>query len=84
MIAAERWGQLDSYYHALPGGLIRARTHRLMNFVYSWCVERVPEDKLDEWITELHDLLPWQDADSTAGEEAEAASFFAMQAAQQG
>lgn len=83
MIAAERWGELDAAYYSLPGGLIRARPHRFMNLVYSWCIERVPEDKLDEWKTDLMGLLPWQDANSTAGEEAEAASFYAMQAAQQ-
>jgi hypothetical protein len=47
--------------------------------VYSWAIERVAHDKLDEWKADLVELLPWQDADSAAAEEMESASFFAMQ-----
>lgn len=50
-----------------------------MNFVYSWCIERVEHDKLDEWLTDLNDLLPWQDSTSEAAVNLESESFFAMQ-----
>jgi len=54
--------------------------HRYLNMVYSWCVERVASDKLDDWLTELNDLLPWQDIDSEAAVNLESESFFAAQA----
>jgi hypothetical protein len=47
--------------------------------VYVWAIERVPYDKLQEWITDLDELLEWQDGDSAASEESESASFFDMQ-----
>ncbi|MBC7630404.1 hypothetical protein [Aeromicrobium sp.] len=47
--------------------------------VYAWAIERVEHGKLDEWLTELNDLLEWQDGDSAASEESESASFFNMQ-----
>lgn len=50
-----------------------------LNLVYTWAIERVEHDKLDDWEAELVDLLPWQDADSLAAEELESASFFSMQ-----
>lgn len=58
---------------ALPGW-------KLMGMVYSWCIERVDPEKLDDWIAELDELLPWQDTDSEAAADIESASFFAMQA----
>lgn len=52
-----------------------------MNLVYAWCVKRVAHDKLDEWLAELYDLLPWQeDSDTEAAAQAESDSFMAMQA----
>lgn len=62
-----------------------SRTHPLLllpmsefaGHIYSWAVERVEHDKLEEWEWEMNDLLPWQDADSAAAEEIESASFFA-------
>lgn len=48
--------------------------------VYSWCIERIEHDKLDDWLAELHDLLPWQDVNSEAAVNLESESFFAMQA----
>lgn len=51
-----------------------------MSLVYTWCIERVDPEKLDDWVAELDDLLPWQDVQSEAAEEIESSSFFAMQA----
>lgn len=51
-----------------------------MNLVYAWCIERVDPDKLDDWIADLHELLPWQDVDSEAAVNLESESFFQMQA----
>lgn len=48
--------------------------------VYSWAIERVAPDKLDEWLSELADLLPWQDSTSEAAANLESESFLAMQA----
>lgn len=54
--------------------------HRLLNMVYSWAIERVPSDKLDDWLQDLSDLLPWQDADSEAAANMESESFMSMMA----
>lgn len=59
------------------------RPHRFLNMVYSWCIERIPHDKLDDWIADLHELLPWQDVDSETAVEMESDSFMAMMAKQQ-
>lgn len=48
--------------------------------VYAWAIERVEPDKFDEWLTELHDLLPWQDSTSEAAAEMESESFMDMMA----
>lgn len=76
-IAAERWAEIDAAYYQMT--LLRERPHRFLNMVYAWAIERVDPDKLDEWLAELADLLPWQDADSEAAAELESASFFEMQ-----
>jgi hypothetical protein len=79
-LTAERWAELDTAYRDLPRGLIREKPHRLANFVYSWCIERVEPDKLDDWIVMLNDLLPWQDPEtSEAAVNLESESFFQMQ-----
>lgn len=54
--------------------------HRYLNMVYSWCIERIPAEKLDDWLVELADLLPWQDVDSEAAVNLESESFLAMAA----
>jgi hypothetical protein len=46
--------------------------------VYAWCIERVDPDKLDDWIMDLNDLLPWQDS-SAAAVDLESQSFLDMQ-----
>jgi hypothetical protein len=48
--------------------------------VYAWAIERVEHDKLDDWLAELTDLLPWQDSTSEAAANLESESFLAMQA----
>lgn len=77
-IAAGRWAELDAAYYQI--NLLKQRPHRLLNLVYSWCIERVEPDKLDEWIVELNDLLPWQSVASEAAVNLESESFLAMQA----
>ncbi len=54
--------------------------HRFLNMVYSWAIERVPSDDLDDWKAELQDLLPWQSIDSEAAATLESESFLAMAA----
>jgi hypothetical protein len=75
-VAAERWAELDAHYYQI--NLLRQRPHRYANLIYAWCIERVPSDKLDDWLADLVELLPWQDAQSQAAEELESASFMSM------
>ena len=78
LIAAERWAEIDAAYYQT--NLLRLRPHRFLNLVYTWCVERLEPDKLDDWHAELVDLLPWQDSNSEAAINLESESFLAMQA----
>jgi hypothetical protein len=48
--------------------------------VYSWCIERVDPESLDDWEAELVDLLPWQDSSSEAAANMESESFMNMMA----
>jgi hypothetical protein len=48
--------------------------------VYSWAIERVNPEKIDDWEAELVELLPWQDTTSAAAEEIESESFMNMMA----
>ena len=61
--------------------LLRQKPHRFANLVYTWCLERVDPDKLDEWKAELVELLPWQNGDSEAAIARESESFYALMAA---
>lgn len=79
-IAAIRWGDIDAAYHASPVPLLKMPPYRLASMVYAWAIERVSPDKVDDWIAELNDLLPWQDTASEAAINIESESFFAMQA----
>lgn len=79
-LAADRWPELDAAYYAINPPLLRQRPHRFANLVYAWCIERVAPDKLDDWMAELEDLLPWQDSTSEAAVNAESESFMAMMA----
>lgn len=54
--------------------------HRYVGLIYSWAIERVPPDGLEDWEFDLVDLLPWQDSQSEAATEIESQSFFAMMA----
>jgi hypothetical protein len=60
--------------------LLRLRPHEYANRVYAWCVERISADALEEWLTDLNDLLPWQDSTSAAAENLESESFMSMMA----
>lgn len=75
-IAVARWAELDAAYYQVD--LLSLRPYRLLNLVYTWCIERVPQDRLESWLEELHDLLPWQDSDSAAAEQVESESFMNM------
>lgn len=54
--------------------------HRLANMVYSWVLERLPHDQIEDWKQELVDLLPWQDTASEAAVDLESESFMNMMA----
>lgn len=51
-----------------------------MTLVFAWAIERVEHGKIEEWLAELVDLLPWQDVESEAAIDLESASFYNMQA----
>lgn len=78
--ASERWDEIDTAYY--PSQILREKPYRFAGLVYTWCIERVPHDKIEEWVQELNDLLPWQDATSEAAIQAESDSFMAMLAQQ--
>lgn len=78
-LLSDRFEELTAAYYHIPN-LLALPCWRLISLVYAWCIERVDPDKLDEWLVELDDLLPWQDSESEAATNIESASFFAMQA----
>lgn len=75
-LASEKWSELCASYYQID--LRRQRPWFFLSLVYSWCIERVQHDKLDDWLMELHDLLPWQDASSEAAVTMESESFMNM------
>jgi hypothetical protein len=75
-IAADKWPQFSAAYYQV--NLLRLPGHTFVNYVYAWAVERVPSDKLSEWLSELRDLLEWQDADSESAADMESESFMNM------
>lgn len=77
-IAEEFWPRIAAAYYQI--NVLRQPPHQFANLVYAWAVERISSDKIEEWHTELNDLLPWQDATSPAAEALESESFLAMQA----
>jgi hypothetical protein len=75
-IAADRWPLLRTAYPSV--NLLRLSGHDFLNFVYAYSIERLPSDKMEEWLLEMDELLDWQDTDSEAAIEAESASFMSM------
>lgn len=55
-IAAEHWAVIDASYPAVD--LIRFRPHRFLNFIYAWCLTRIPPEEVEEWIRVLNEPLP--------------------------
>lgn len=80
MIAAERWSEIAAHYYQV--NLLREPPWKFLGMVYVWALERVEHDKIESWIQELNELLPWQNAQSEAAAEIESASFLAMMAKQ--
>ena len=72
-VAADKWPLLRTAYPSV--NLLRLPGHDFLNFVYSFAIERLPSDKMEEWLVYLDELLDWQDTDSEAAIEAESASF---------
>jgi hypothetical protein len=54
-----------------------------MNFVYAWCVERIPPEKREQWEIDLAAPLPGQEraAPTPFQAETEGADFMATMAA---
>ena len=77
-LAADHWPRLDAAYHLID--LRRQRPARFADLVWAWCVNNTASDKIDEWLNELVDLLPWQDVLSEAAVNLESDSFMAMSA----
>lgn len=55
-VAITRWAELDAAYITID--LIHLPLDRMLNCVYAWCLERVPEDKSEEWLFQLAAPLP--------------------------
>lgn len=72
-IAGDRWPFLRTAYPNV--NLLSLPGHDFLNFVYAFCIERLSSDKIEQWLLDLEELLPWQDTDSEAAIEAESASF---------
>ena len=66
-IAADRWEEIDAAYYQI--NLLRVPPYRFVGLVYAWAIERVQHDKMDQWLADLNDLLPWQDGESEATRE---------------
>lgn len=77
-LASSFWPQIEAEYYQIE--LLSIRPAKLLNLVFAWLIKHTPEDKMDETLMELDDLLPWEDANSAAAEELESASFTAMMA----
>ena len=77
-VASSVWPQLEAHYYQID--LLKLRGAKLLNLVYVWYLQTIPSDKIQEVLTELDDLLPWEDSTSAAAEEIESASFMAMMA----
>ena len=55
-VAAARWAELDAEY-ARPGqelDLLDLRFDRFLNVVYTWALNRVSYDKLEDWLSTLN------------------------------
>lgn len=78
-LASERFDELTAAYYQIDN-LLSLKPWKFISLVYAWCIERVDPDKLEDWIADLDDLLPWQDSNSETATDIESASFFAMQA----
>ena len=76
-IASERWDEIESHYHATTIPLLRLSLSAFAGRVYAWTVNKVPQDKLEEWEQEMTDLLPWQTGTSESAEDIESDSFYA-------
>lgn len=81
-IASSRWPEIVAAYYQI--NLLKQTPSKFIALVYTWALERVPHDKVDEWLADLDDLLPWEDVNSDAAAEIESASFMAAMAAQKG
>lgn len=77
-IASSVWPHIEAEYYQID--LFSLSPAKMLNLVFAWYVQRIPEDKLDEAVDALDDLLPWETTSSAAAEELESASFMAMMA----
>jgi hypothetical protein len=80
VIAAERWDEIAAHYYQV--NLFQVPAWKFLGMVFVWALERVEHDKIESWLEELKDLLPWQTTQSEAAAEIESASFMALMAKQ--
>lgn len=57
-VAVERWAELDAAYITVD--LVRLPLDRFLNCVYAWCIERIPEERVEEWVFQLNAPFPWE------------------------
>lgn len=46
-LAEDHWPRIDAHYAHI--NLLKLPMHRFLNCVYTWCIERVPPDKVEMW-----------------------------------
>lgn len=57
--ALGNWDVLDGTFYSRTGqSLIKVPHHHLLNIVYVWARERIPDDEAVAWETELDRTLP--------------------------
>lgn len=76
VLGAERWAEIDAHYIAVD--LIRLPPDRFANAVLAWFLDRIADDKKEEWLMELGAPLPWDSAESEISIQAESDSFMTM------
>lgn len=81
-IAEQRWAEVDAAYYQV--NILGFRPSRFLNCVYTWCLERIPPDKREQWEMMLEAPLPGKEKVVTERQlELESEGFMGLLAMQQ-
>lgn len=82
-IAEARWAEIDAEYATVD--LIRFPLHRFLNCVFTWALNRVPPDKVEQFMFELEKPIPGRERVVSQDQiEEEGQLFMALMAQQSG